>query len=55
MNFSSRTTEEKRKREVIHARREIEEWQKFYATTKHPGQKLFAQNQINHHLKTIKS
>ena len=53
VNYYNLSPREKRKREVAHARHEIEEWRKFYAITKEPAQKLFAESQINYHVKTI--
>ena len=53
MNYYNPSPQEKRKREVSHAKHEIEEWRKFYAITKEPAQKLFAESQINYHVKTI--
>ena len=54
-HFSSLSPEENRKREISHAKREIEEWRRFNANTKDPIQKLFAQNQINEHIKSVKN
>jgi hypothetical protein len=54
MTFSNLSAQEKRKHLLSHARHEIEEWRRFQANTKDPTQKLFAQNQINHHLNTLK-
>jgi len=53
MNFATLSPEEKRKRVIAHANHEIVAWRKFYATTKDPLQKLFAEIQINYHLKAI--
>jgi hypothetical protein len=53
MHFSTFSPEEKRKHDVEHAKREIQEWRRFYATTKEPWYKLFAESQIKHHQKTI--
>ena len=53
MTYHNLSPQEKRKHDVVYAKRQIEEWRKFYANTQMPSQKLFAESQINHHLRII--